>query len=176
MKFSHEIEEDELNRIQTNWEDLDELDELARLAWSGDVAGLTAFCIQQEHSIKKYYKTCPSLVAERERTAVLGTAVLRCASSAIPSDNKPATKIYDGSKMTPLHWAAFGGHSEAISKLLSVGFSVNIRDAFGQTAGHAACRDGRVDAILTLAQHGCDLALADDKGYTPVHVAAQVEH
>lgn len=65
--------------------------------------------------------------------------------------------------MTPLHWAAFGGHKASIVKLLSLGFEVNTLDAFGQTPAHTASRDGHLQAIRTLVSHGCDLEKAGNR-------------
>ena len=118
---------------------------------------------------------------------------------------KSVDRPFDDRRWTALHWAAFGGHkglhilksehysdcpqyrfileltcenfcTGSIKKLLSLGFDVNVRDSFGQTAAHTAARDGHASALFTLTLHGCDLGTVDLNGYTPLHVAAQHGH
>jgi ankyrin repeat protein len=61
-------------------------------------------------------------------------------------------------------------------KLLALGFNVNVRDAFHQTAAHTAARDGHIHVLKTLVRCSANITLVDVKGYTPLHVAAQQGH
>ena len=130
--------------------------ELARLAFEGDVQGITAVC-----------ETLGRGAYSRE------SGPERFVGAEGRGEDESAVF---GNALTPLHWAAFGGHPRAIEKLLALGFEVNVADAFGQTAAHTAARDGHVKALKTLVEAGCDLSLSDDRGFSPLHVSAQQGH
>jgi ankyrin repeat protein len=80
----------------------------------------------------------------------------------------------DAQKCTPLHYAA--KNELHLQVLLSRGASANARDTLGRTALHwialgygtDQCDATDVDArIKTLLEHGANLEITDDSGYTP---------
>lgn len=73
---------------------------------------------------------------------------------------------------TPLHRAAYGGHVDAVSALLSAGSKVNPRTVDGWTPLHSACRWSRVTVASCLLQHGAELNAQTNGGLTPLHLAA----
>jgi len=75
---------------------------------------------------------------------------------------------------TALHYAAWNGHSELVSILLSQNANVNAQDSEGTTALHLACMDGhvaviqcllgnraRIDLVTSAAKSAYDLAHDD---------------
>jgi ankyrin repeat protein len=73
----------------------------------------------------------------------------------------------DGS--TPLHWAATGGHKDAVMLLLANGAEVNARSDNGDTALHNA-RDHEEVAECLLV-HGAEVDAMNNEGKTPFHLA-----
>jgi len=75
---------------------------------------------------------------------------------------------------TPLHSAAKNGSAEAIAQLanqMSVE-EVNIQGYDGDTALYYAALNGTPEAVDTLLAYGADPTIANEKGYTPLHMAA----
>ncbi|KAK2835548.1 hypothetical protein Q5P01_016032 [Channa striata] len=57
------------------------------------------------------------------------------------------------------------------------GADPNIRDpVLALTVTHDAAREGFVDAVRALVQHGADVNLVDEKGNLPLHLAAREGH
>jgi len=77
------------------------------------------------------------------------------------------------SGMTPLLWAAQGGHWECIEKLCQNFSDLDVCDKNGQTALHIACREGHYDLARVLLEHGCSPNIRDNTlGKTPLHMVA----
>jgi len=75
---------------------------------------------------------------------------------------------------TPLHIAAKNGSAEAIALLanqMSVN-DINIQGYDGDTALYYAALNGNKDAVNTLLAYGANPTIANEKGYTPLHMAA----
>lgn len=72
-------------------------------------------------------------------------------------------------KFSPLHYAARGGHEEAVRLLLDAGAQVNSKDIFGRIPLHLAHEKSVVALLL---DHGADVNARDDKGWTCLHWAA----
>ncbi|XP_023274196.1 ankyrin repeat domain-containing protein 49 [Seriola lalandi dorsalis] len=73
---------------------------------------------------------------------------------------------------TPLHRAAYSGHVDVVSALLTAGSKVNPRTIDGWTPLHSACRWSRVTVVSFLLQHGAELNAQTNGGLTPLHLAA----
>ncbi len=73
---------------------------------------------------------------------------------------------------TPLHCAAWEGHTDVIKLLLKSGVDVNARDKFGKTALHDAALKGHLAAVKLLLDHGADINSKCEIGSTPLHMAA----
>jgi ankyrin repeat protein len=75
---------------------------------------------------------------------------------------------------TPLHMAARGGHTEAVSLLLSRSADVNKMDEDGRTASHLAAFNGHAETVQVLAssQTDDDLEKRDNQGCTVLHLAS----
>jgi cytohesin len=77
---------------------------------------------------------------------------------------------------TALHFAAQGGHVEAIRLLVDKHAEIDAIDADGATALHSAAALGRTNAITDLIWLGADVGAQDSSGCTGLHYAAQEGH
>jgi ankyrin repeat protein len=77
--------------------------------------------------------------------------------------------------MTPLHWAAHGGHEEATVLLLSRGAPAGAANADGWTPLHYASCAGHTHVARALVRAGADAGVANAAGRTSLQVCAQRE-
>jgi len=86
--------------------------------------------------------------------------------------------VVDPHGRTPLSWAAWNGHAEAVSVLLSAtGVDVNAVDEKDRTALFGAAGKGHVEVCqLLLAHPEVDVNLTNRKGRTPLKAAAYWGH
>ena len=75
---------------------------------------------------------------------------------------------------TPLHLAAYFGHTKIAEMLISRGASVNAcsRNSTGNTPLHAALAGNHKLVAGLLLGHGADVNAADAAGWRPLHLAA----
>lgn len=88
------------------------------------------------------------------------------ADSALDCLGEGADPAYQGaSGKCAMHFAAMGGHAHLIAALArSSPASTSLRDHAGMTPLHLACRNGRLDAALSLIRAGASLRALDDFG------------
>jgi ankyrin repeat protein len=79
--------------------------------------------------------------------------------------------------LTPLHYAASGGHSEIAKMLLACGANVNAEcHCFKWTPLHCAAEHGHLEAVKMLLDAGADRSAIDSEGFTPSGLAAKNTH
>ncbi|MGA7195404.1 MAG: ankyrin repeat domain-containing protein [Anaerolineales bacterium] len=76
-------------------------------------------------------------------------------------------------KVTPLHSAAAGGHTELVKFLLEQGADPNALQESGFTPLHAAAQNGDVESIHQLLLHGADTDVKSAQGKTPLDYATE---
>jgi len=69
--------------------------------------------------------------------------------------------------------AAKKGDLKGIQSCLDVGWDVNAKDQYGQTALHKAAYNGKVDVIAALIKAGADVNAKSNDDDTALHLAAQ---
>jgi len=83
----------------------------------------------------------------------------------------------DDDKWTPLHYAAWEGHADAVARLLEAGFPVRAANAAGATPIHLAAGMGRVAALAVLLS-ACrapeDLQQLNEDRQTPLQLAEKL--
>lgn len=88
--------------------------------------------------------------------------------------------VYDTqSGFTPLHLAAEGNHAAVVRRLLAAGASVNARNQWNQTPLWQAAWQAwheNTEVAHTLVARGAAVDVTDDKGHTPLHMAARAGH
>ena len=79
--------------------------------------------------------------------------------------------------MTPLMYAADGGHAAAVQLLLEHGAPADARsEGYGYTALHWACRGGHLDVVKLLCAAGCSLNTRDETQWSGRDWAAHEGH
>jgi len=73
---------------------------------------------------------------------------------------------------TPLHRAAWHGHSETVAALLAAGADPDAAAGDGRTPLHEAARYGSAETVALLLAVGADPDAAASDGRTPLHLAA----
>lgn len=73
---------------------------------------------------------------------------------------------------TPLHRAAYEGHTHIIQFLLERGAQIENRTNDGWTSLHSAANWGHAGAAGMLLRHGADINAQTDGLHTPLHLAA----
>jgi ankyrin repeat protein len=63
-----------------------------------------------------------------------------------------------------------------VSRLLSVGADVNVKDNFGWTPLHTASMEGHLQVVKVLQDHGADIEAEDNDEWTPLHFACANDH
>ena len=76
-------------------------------------------------------------------------------------------------KVTPLHSATAGGHTDLVKYLLGQQADPNVPQRGGFTALHAAAQNGDVESIRTLLFHGADADVKSAEGKTPLDYARE---
>ncbi len=76
-------------------------------------------------------------------------------------------------RLTPLHMAAYNGHSLAVQFLIDNGATVDARDSEGKTALLHACTGPFVETVRLLLASGADVNAAEStEAFTPLMMAA----
>lgn len=105
-------------------------------------------------------------------TEALRQLVARAGASAVRLDGDPE-------ELTALHWAAVGGHVEAVEYLLSQDVGADPRAARNNhfTPLHSAAMEGHAGVCEMLLRAGAEVdAQTDPQGYAPLHSAAFAGH
>ncbi|ELW63548.1 Espin-like protein [Tupaia chinensis] len=76
----------------------------------------------------------------------------------------------DNEGATVLHFAARGGHTPILDRLLLMDAPI-MRDSWGGTPLHDAAENGQLECCQTLVSHRVDPALRDEDGYTAADLA-----
>ncbi|KND01062.1 uncharacterized protein SPPG_04154 [Spizellomyces punctatus DAOM BR117] len=78
----------------------------------------------------------------------------------------------DAQNLTPLYYAAVGGHHECVLRLLIARADTDIYDETGKGPLHIACFNNHEAIASLLIDHGANLNTVNAVGNTPLHVAA----
>ena len=82
----------------------------------------------------------------------------------------------DKDKWSPLMYASFNGHTEAVRTLIAAGASVDLKNEYGMTALKLAAGRNHQDIVKLLVAGGADKAAKDMYGHTAHHYAKQNKH
>ncbi|XP_008310938.1 ankyrin repeat domain-containing protein 6b isoform X5 [Cynoglossus semilaevis] len=91
------------------------------------------------------------------------------ADNVVQLINKGAKVAVTKYGRSPLHLAAYKGHTEVVHILLKAGCDLDIQDDGEQTALHRAAVVGNSDVINALIQEGCAQDRQDKDGNTALH-------
>ena len=79
----------------------------------------------------------------------------------------------NASGVTPLHWAAIGGHAAIAATLLAAGASVDAKDEDDETPLRWAAGADYVTVVVLLLAAGADVDAKNEDDETPLHFAAR---
>ncbi|KAJ5077781.1 ankyrin repeat family protein [Anaeramoeba ignava] len=77
--------------------------------------------------------------------------------------------------LTPLHWAAYGGHTGCVWLLLDKGADIYARAKNGDTALHKAAWRGNKATVQHLLEWGADVTVKNDESKIPMDLARETE-
>uniref|UniRef100_UPI00398E616B ankyrin repeat, SAM and basic leucine zipper domain-containing protein 1 isoform X1 n=2 Tax=Pristiophorus japonicus TaxID=55135 RepID=UPI00398E616B len=100
--------------------------------------------------------------------------VLNCVELLLSRNAKPNTS--NSNQMTPLMYAARGGHTQSIALLVAHGAEINIQDEKGYTALIWASSHGHKSTVLKLIELGADKILKTKSGEMAVDIAEKNNH
>jgi hypothetical protein len=98
-----------------------------------------------------------------------GDGVVELASAGVDvncDDGTPACE-------RPLHWAASFGHEHVVSRLITAGANIDVRNSDGATPLHEAAHNGHVDVTKLLLEHKADTSFRGSGGYSAGKTAAE---
>ncbi|KAF0924190.1 hypothetical protein E2562_008487 [Oryza meyeriana var. granulata] len=100
-------------------------------------------------------------------------------AAALDEEGKGATAVAaavrDANKRTALHFAAREGRTDVCDFLIAdLGLPVDPKDDDGETPLIHATRQGHLQTVTYLLQHGADPSIASNLGATPLHHAAGI--
>ena len=72
--------------------------------------------------------------------------------------------------------AISNGDKDEVTRLLSTGTSVHVRDGINNAPLHAAILEGNIDIVKSLLDYGADFDAIGFKGKTPLHLAIASKH
>lgn len=87
-----------------------------------------------------------------------------------------SANLPDARGSTPLHLAAWAGHQDIVNQLVTHAHrpaNPNQQTDDRQTPAHCAAQHGHTGALTTLLAHGADPNLTNQRGETPLDLAAQ---
>lgn len=91
------------------------------------------------------------------------------------SEGVKILNTFDSHGHTAAHWAALGGYNEIIKFFINCGADINKQSKtdYGPFPIHWACVNGHVTTVDLLLQNGVAIDVNDNKGCTPLIIAAQ---
>ncbi|XP_032219687.2 transient receptor potential cation channel subfamily A member 1 isoform X2 [Nematostella vectensis] len=85
--------------------------------------------------------------------------------------------LRDSFGKTPIHNAIIGRHVEIVKQLLKAGANIKNKDERGDTPLHDAARVESEEIVeVLLAEKNCDANAKGFNGYTPLHIAGQIDN
>ena len=79
----------------------------------------------------------------------------------------------DRHSRTPLHLAAWAGHTEAVTALIAQGAQTGLAAMADQNALHFAAQKGHLEVCRELLNAGMNINAKNRKGMNALHIAAQ---
>ena len=122
------------------------------------------------------HSSCNPSIANTEGMTPLKIAVdsqqMETATILITSKKCSREDIVRASKdASLLLYAVFSDNVELLTALIGAGIDISQSNSKGETALHAACKEGNIEATQLLLQNGADVLAVDCEGNAPVHVA-----
>eukprot|EP00296_Roombia_truncata_P007815 JP446268.1.p1 GENE.JP446268.1~~JP446268.1.p1 ORF type:complete len:426 (+),score=101.51 JP446268.1:74-1279(+) len=81
----------------------------------------------------------------------------------------------DGNQNTPLHHAAYSGHSDIVKQLMQAGADINAKNRDQWTPLHQASHNGHSNVVKQLMQAGADINAKSSHRDTPLNLAEKYE-
>ena len=107
----------------------------------------------------------PLQIAVDSQQMETATAIItsrKCSCEDIERANKDAFFLFD---------AVSSDNVELLTALINAGVDISKSNSKGETALHAACKEGNIKATQLLLQGGADVLAVDCKGNAPIYVA-----
>ena len=92
------------------------------------------------------------------------------------NENPEVVNAQNTINQTPLHIAAYNGHTNVATILLDHGANIDAQDDFNQTPLHAAAYNGHAAVATVLLDHNATVDALDNCNHTPLHRAISMDH
>ena len=153
-----------------------------RLSHSGDKNGTTPLHLAARHG-RSIIITRLLFLDDREKTT-LGGRLQRLLTGetgiAKGFDQRWRTEVVNTQNnfgLSPLHYAAAGGHEEALELLLEQGAEINATSNQGLTPLFMAARTGRSEVVELLSKRrGINMERGDEMNHSPLFIAVMNGH
>lgn len=142
--------------------------------WSGSKGEEEEFEEEESLHSEEWYLEKEKTLKDKPKELILWAAENNriLTINKLLAGNPSLVDCCDEDGYTPLHRAAYSGHVDAVSALLTAGAKINPHTIDGWTPLHSACRWSRVAVASLLLRHGAELNAQTNGGLTPLHLAA----
>ena len=155
---------------------MDPLPSCASLARSGDAASLVRLVTERPRDATSKWAQAKDGGGVRAMHVAAAEGHVAFLEALVETKLDAHVNRADEDARTPVHWAAWRGHEEAVVCLLEMGASAQTPTRTGFTPLHYACVGGHANVARALVERGAKLMAMDESQQSPADVAKRFGH